>query len=89
MTEREPAPDPIHAFLDSLVDEGQRLDESAQHSSTDPSPTLLSCCCGNQACAYLTHNQTTLNALARDVCEAGKLGQVCILPVLGKKMHNR
>lgn len=35
------------------------------------------CCCGNEDCLYLKHNQSALEALERDVRTAANLGQVC------------
>ena len=35
------------------------------------------CCCGNEACAYLRHNQDALEGLEKDVRTAARLGQVC------------
>ncbi|KAI7679099.1 hypothetical protein KC353_g22325, partial [Hortaea werneckii] len=38
-----------------------------------------SCCCGNRACAYLTHNQSALADLERDVRTAAQLGQALLM----------
>ncbi|RMY47623.1 hypothetical protein D0864_15038 [Hortaea werneckii] len=48
----------------------------SERSVTDNIPhPPASCCCGNRACAYLTHNQSALADLERDVRTAAQLGQ--------------
>lgn len=60
----------IHSFLD-------------QSTALTPSIPLtradVSCCCGNEACAYLKHNQSALDGLERDVCTAAQLGKVSLV----------
>lgn len=61
------ATDPIQSFLASYDYE----------QSEPPHIPLANCCCGNDACAYLKHNQTALDGLERDVSTAARLGKVC------------
>lgn len=39
-------------------------------------PHTIRCCCGDERCAYLEHNQAALHDLERDVRQAAKLGSV-------------
>ena len=41
-----------------------------------PEQRHAECCCGNEACAYLKHNQSALHGLERDLSRAGRLGKV-------------
>ncbi|SMY19231.1 unnamed protein product [Zymoseptoria tritici ST99CH_1A5] len=59
-----------HAFLQAY-ESGTSIAGSTSHSTT--------CCCGNDSCAYLRHNQAALEGLERDVCTAAKLGQALLV----------
>lgn len=58
--------DPIQSFLSSYHEQSEALHIPRAN-----------CCCGNDACAYLKHNQTALDGLERDVSTAARLGKVC------------
>jgi hypothetical protein len=60
--------DTIQSFLEEY---GQ---SQPQHI---PEQSRSICCCGNEACAYLKHNQSALEGLERDVSTAARLGKVC------------
>lgn len=60
--------DPIQSFLDTY-------EQSDAHSIPEQSHSI--CCCGNESCAYLKHNQSALEGLERDVSTAARLGKVC------------
>ena len=62
--------DPIQSFLDGY-----------EQSETEhiPQQRRPICCCGNEACAYLKHNQSALDGLEKDVSTAARLGKVCII----------
>lgn len=59
--------DAIHSFLSSHDPE----QSDALHIPR------ANCCCGNETCAYLKHNQIALDGLERDVSTAARLGKVC------------
>ena len=59
--------DPIQSFLSTY-------DEQSPRATHIPH---ANCCCGNDACAYLKHNQSALDGLERDVSTAARLGKVC------------
>ncbi|EGP91104.1 uncharacterized protein MYCGRDRAFT_34911 [Zymoseptoria tritici IPO323] len=59
-----------HAFLQAY-ESGTSIAGSTSHSTT--------CCCGNDSCAHLRHNQAALEGLERDVCTAAKLGQALLV----------
>jgi len=74
--------DAIHAFIDAY----------GQSDTPDPHipvQRIHKCCCGNDACAYLKHNQSALDGLERDVRTAAQLGQVCSMfasvPAIARK----
>jgi len=68
------ADDAVQSFIDAY---GQS-DTSELHIP-EHMQRIHKCCCGNDACAYLKHNQVALESLERDVRTAAKLGQVCRL----------
>ena len=65
--------------IDSSLDEilKSRYIPDQDYKATD---THLKCCCGRPACAYLNHNNATLESLEKDVQTAAKLGQVRSIP---------
>lgn len=42
-----------------------------------PMDTPTICCCGQQQCAYLQHNNAALDGLEQDLKNAAQIGQVC------------
>ncbi|KAH9823732.1 hypothetical protein Tdes44962_MAKER04476 [Teratosphaeria destructans] len=52
--------------------------ESSAAGSIPHAPVQY-CCCGNDACVYLQHNQRALEGLEREVRTAAKLGQALLL----------
>lgn len=60
----------IHSFLEQ---------SSALTPSIPATRANVACCCGNEACAYLKHNQSALDGLERDVCTAAQLGKVSLV----------
>ncbi|KAK5171118.1 uncharacterized protein LTR77_004262 [Saxophila tyrrhenica] len=66
--------DPIQSFLDSY-----------QQNDSDHIPRPA-CCCGNEACAYLRHNQSALDGLEKDVSTAARLGKACRMRTDERKM---
>ena len=60
--------DPIQSFLSDH-------EQSEAHHIPERSHAI--CCCGNDACAYLRHNQSALEELEKDVSTAARLGKVC------------
>ena len=61
--------DPIESFL-ADYEQNETLHIPEQR---------LTCCCGNEACAYLRHNQSALDGLEKDVSTAARLGKVCTI----------
>ncbi|KAF2170162.1 hypothetical protein M409DRAFT_19768 [Zasmidium cellare ATCC 36951] len=60
----------IHSFLEQ---------SSALTPSIPATRANVTCCCGNEACAYLKHNQSALDGLERDVCTAAQLGKALLM----------
>ncbi|KAF2483496.1 hypothetical protein BDY17DRAFT_250087 [Neohortaea acidophila] len=61
--------DAIEAFL-AQHQQGEEPHIPPRHST---------CCCGNDACPYLKHNQAALDGLERDVSTAARLGQALLM----------
>ncbi|KAI5359638.1 hypothetical protein Slin14017_G105400 [Septoria linicola] len=61
--------DPISSFLDTY--------ESGDLPSI-PERQAIHCCCGDQACAYLQHNEKALSGLERDVRTAAQIGKALL-----------
>lgn len=69
--------------MSALAEVEQSLDEilkslyiPGQPDQEDHTTPNLKCCCGRPTCAYLNHNNVTLESLEKDVQTAAKLGQV-------------
>lgn len=62
------AEDHIHSFL-STYEQSDADHIPAQHRPQ--------CCCGNESCVFLRHNQSALEGLEKDVSTAARLGKVC------------
>lgn len=75
---------PISSFLDTY--------ESGDLPSI-PERQAIHCCCGDQACAYLQHNEKALSGLERDVRTAAQIGKVssivyCVLMHLPRGQYH-